>query len=138
MASYNSWQFLFTSESLCFDKNICLQPNESLYDQKPEESVPVVTSLFSSNPPLVSSSSRFEYVESIPAETSSLGPQVISHVSPPKSSNFFAEFEMESGFPKKSSSTSSKVQVNSGAFSAENFLLSSFVISCFTCFNIIL
>lgn len=102
-------------------RKLTSKPNESLYDQKPEEPVPVVTSLSSSNASHVSSSSRFEYVESIPAETSSRGPQVISHVSPPKSSNFFAEFDMESGFPKKSSSTSSKVQVDESNEARQKF-----------------
>jgi ADP-ribosylation factor GTPase-activating protein 2/3 len=58
--------------------------------------------------------SRFEYVDNVqPAELISGDPQVISHVSPPKSSSFFAEFGMDSGFPKKGSSNSSKVQVSS-------------------------
>ncbi|KAJ0982415.1 hypothetical protein J5N97_010670 [Dioscorea zingiberensis] len=97
------------------------KPNESLYDQKPEEPAPVVPSLPNSKKSHVSSSSRFEYVESIPAETSSGGPQVIDHVSPPKSSNFFAEFGMESGFQKKQSSTSSKIQVEESNEARQKF-----------------
>ncbi|KAM0951797.1 hypothetical protein DsansV1_C03g0029561 [Dioscorea sansibarensis] len=89
-------------------------PNESLYDRKPEESAPAATSLVNSSTVHVSSSSsRFEYVESISAEISSAGPQVIGHVSPPTSLNFFGEFGMESGSQKKHSSSSSKVQVSS-------------------------
>lgn len=94
-----------------------MQPNESLYDQKPEESAPDVSSSASSTTTLGSSfPSRFEYVESIPsAESISKGTQVIDHVAPPKSSSFFAEFGMDSGFPKKHVSTT-KVQVRAKPF----------------------
>ncbi|KAJ0982416.1 hypothetical protein J5N97_010671 [Dioscorea zingiberensis] len=98
------------------------KPNESLYEQKPEEPAPTVTSLANSSTSHVSSSSsRFEYVEGMPAETNSGGPQVIGHVSPPKSSNFFAEFGMESGSQKKHSSGSSKVQVQESNEARQKF-----------------
>lgn len=90
-----------------------MQTSESLYDQKPEEPVIPVSSL-SNNTPTAGSSfaSRFEYVDNVPsAEVNSGGAHVLSHVSPPKSSSFFADFGMDSGFPKKGSSHSSKVQV---------------------------
>jgi ADP-ribosylation factor GTPase-activating protein 2/3 len=97
-----------------------LQPSENLYDQKPEEPALPVTSTTNNNnnnnntKAGTSFASRFEYVDNVqPAEMISGGPQVISHISPPKSSSFFAEFGMESGFPKKGSSNYSKVQVSS-------------------------
>lgn len=85
-----------------------MQPNESLYDQKPEEPAPTVTltanATATSGP---SFPSRFEYVENVQsAETSSGGVQVIGHVLPPKSSSFFSEFGMDGGFQKKTSSLS--------------------------------
>lgn len=94
-------------------RKLTTKPNESLYDQKPEEPAPVITSLANSATTHVPSfSSRFEYPDNVPAaDTSSGGTQVISHVAPPKSSSFFAEFGIDSGFPKKSSSSSSKVQI---------------------------
>lgn len=96
-----------------------MQPNDSLYDQKPEEPVAPVT--FSSNStstptPTAGSSfaSRFEYVENVQfAETNHRGPQVIGHIAPPKSTSFFAEYGMDSAFSKKASLHSSKVQVSS-------------------------
>ena len=91
-----------------------MQPSENLYEQKPEEpSVPVSTS--TNNTPSVGSSfaSRFEYIENVQSsEMNSGGTHVLSHVSPPKSSSFFAEYGMDSGFQKKASSNSSKVQVS--------------------------
>ena len=92
-----------------------LQPNESLYDQKPEE-VPVqVPSSDSTSSTPKSFASRFEYTDNVqPAEISSGGARVLSHVSPPKSSNFFADYGMDSGFSKKTSSTLPKVQVSFG------------------------
>ncbi|OWM64141.1 probable ADP-ribosylation factor GTPase-activating protein AGD9 [Punica granatum] len=94
-------------------RKLTSKPSENLYDQKPEE--PVVPAPAPSNStPMAGPSlaSRFEYVENVQSsETSSGGTHVLSHVAPPKSSNFFAEFGMDSGFPKKGSSNSSKVQV---------------------------
>lgn len=89
-----------------------MQPNENLYDQKPEEPAPVSAPV-SANLRMSGQSfpSRFEYVENtLSAESSSGGPQALSHVTPPKSSSFFEDYGMDSGFQKKSTS-SSKVQV---------------------------
>lgn len=56
--------------------------------------------------------SRFEYVDNVQAaETGSGGNHVIGHVSAPKSSSFFSDYGMDSGFHKKTS-PSSKVQVS--------------------------
>lgn len=90
-----------------------MQPSESLYDQKPEEA-PVQVSTSANSTPAVGSSltSRFEYVDNVQAtEIGSGGTHVISHVSPPKSSSFFSDYGMDSGFQKKTSS-SSKAQVS--------------------------
>eukprot|EP00258_Populus_trichocarpa_P014315 XP_006368397.1 probable ADP-ribosylation factor GTPase-activating protein AGD8 [Populus trichocarpa] len=97
-------------------RKLATKPSENLYDQKPEEPALPVTSTTNNNnnntKAGTSFASRFEYVDNVqPAEMISGGPQVISHVSPPKSSSFFAEFGMESGFPKKGSSNYSKVQI---------------------------
>ena len=91
-----------------------MQPSESLYEQKPEEPPAPVPSTTNNNllagPSLTS---RFEYVENVQSsELNSGGSHVISHVAPPKSSSFFSDFGMDSGFPKKSGSSSSKVQVS--------------------------
>ncbi|KAL3649609.1 GTPase-activating protein 8 [Castilleja foliolosa] len=96
-------------------KKLTTKPSESLYDQKPEEvSVQVSSVNSSSNSSSAvtpSFTSRFEYTENNqPTDTSSGGSRV-GHVIPPKSSNFFAEYGMDNGFPKKSSSNSTKVQV---------------------------
>ncbi|GFP95696.1 probable ADP-ribosylation factor GTPase-activating protein agd9 [Phtheirospermum japonicum] len=96
-------------------KKLTTKPSESLYDQKPEETPVQVSSAdsSSSSSSAVGSSftSRFEYTDNgQPTETSSGGSRV-GHVIPPKSSTFFAEYGMDSGFPKKSSSNSTKVQV---------------------------
>ena len=59
-----------------------------------------------------SHTSRFEYVENVPSVVSSSEEnKAFGHVAPPKSSNFFGEFGMDSGHQKKFSSSSSKVQV---------------------------
>ncbi|KAJ6943007.1 ADP-ribosylation factor GTPase-activating protein AGD8 [Populus alba x Populus x berolinensis] len=96
-------------------RKLTVKPSENLYDQKPEEPalpVPSTTNNTTTTKSGTSFASRFEYVDNVqPAELISGGPQVISHVSPPKSSSFFAEFGMDSGFPKKGSSNSSKVQI---------------------------
>ncbi|KAG2680269.1 hypothetical protein I3760_11G091300 [Carya illinoinensis] len=92
-------------------RKLTTKSSESLYDQKPEEPAPVSST---SSTPTVGSSfvSRFEYLENVQsAENSSSGPHAISHVSPPKSSSFFTDFGMDSSFPKKAGSNSSKVQV---------------------------
>ncbi|XVE65300.1 hypothetical protein DITRI_Ditri07aG0169700 [Diplodiscus trichospermus] len=94
-------------------RKLTTKPSENLYDQKPEEPVVPVASSTNNAAPIGSTfPSRFEYVENVQStELNSDGPQVLSHVAPPKSSSFFAEFGMDSGFPKKSSSNSSKVQI---------------------------
>lgn len=82
--------------------------------EKHEESVVPVASSTNNTAPIGSSfPSRFEYVENVQStELNSGGSQVLSHVAPPKSSSFFAEFGMDSGFPKKAGSNSSRVQVS--------------------------
>ncbi|TYJ07815.1 hypothetical protein E1A91_A11G032500v1 [Gossypium mustelinum] len=91
------------------------KPSENLYEQKPEEPVVPVASSTNDIAPTGSSfpsRSRFEYVENVQSTVLNHGgPQVLNHVAPPKSSSFFAEFGMDSGFQKKSSSNSSKVQI---------------------------
>lgn len=103
-------------------RKLTTKPNESLYDQKPEEPAPVLASSISLAPMVGSSfPSRFEYAENTSAESSSSGTQVMSHVSPPKTSSFFSDFGMDSGFQKKSSSSSSKVQVQESNEAREKF-----------------
>ncbi|KAE8722205.1 putative ADP-ribosylation factor GTPase-activating protein AGD8 [Hibiscus syriacus] len=94
-------------------RKLTTKPSENLYEQKPEEPVAPVASSTNDIAPLGSSfPSRFEYVENVQSTDSNHGgPQVLNHVAPPKSSSFFAEFGMDSGFQKKSSSNSSKVQI---------------------------
>ncbi|KAF5735064.1 putative arf GTPase-activating protein [Tripterygium wilfordii] len=92
-------------------RKLTKKTSEDLYDQKPEEPVIPVASLTNTSTAGSSFTSRFEYVDTTqPAELSNSGPQAISHVSPPKSSSFFADFGMESGFQKKASSNSLKAQ----------------------------
>ncbi|XP_044503229.1 probable ADP-ribosylation factor GTPase-activating protein AGD8 isoform X2 [Mangifera indica] len=92
-------------------RKLTTKTSESLYDQKPEEpTAPVATSNSNTLSAGSSFASRFEYVENVQsAELSSGGPQVLGHVAPPKSSSFFADYGMDNGFQKKSSS--SKVQI---------------------------
>ncbi|XP_065878403.1 probable ADP-ribosylation factor GTPase-activating protein AGD8 [Euphorbia lathyris] len=86
--------------------------SENLYDQKPEEPAPPVPSSINNTPKAGTSfTSRFEYVDNVQSTEVISGPQVITHVSPPKSSSFFADFGMDSGFQKKSNLNSSKVQI---------------------------
>ncbi|KAK8360959.1 hypothetical protein V6Z11_A03G006200 [Gossypium hirsutum] len=94
-------------------RKLTSKPSENLYDQKPEERVVTVASPTNNTAPVSSTfPSRFEYVDNDQSsESSSGGPQILSHVAPPKSSSFFAEFGMDSGFQKKSSSNTSKVQI---------------------------
>ncbi|GFZ15447.1 ARF-GAP domain 9 [Actinidia rufa] len=94
-------------------RKLTTKPSENLYDQKPEEP-PIQTSTSTNSIPAAGSSftSRFEYVDNIQdVPMSSGGTHVINHVAPPKSSSFFAEFGMDSGFPKKTATDSSKIQV---------------------------
>ncbi|XP_022717750.1 probable ADP-ribosylation factor GTPase-activating protein AGD8 isoform X2 [Durio zibethinus] len=104
-------------------RKLTTKPSENLYEQKPEEPVVPVASSTNNAAPIGSSfPSRFEYVENVQStELNSGGPQVLSHVAPPKSSSFFAEFGMDSGFQKKSSSNSSKVQGSMAISSADLF-----------------
>ncbi|XP_061336861.1 probable ADP-ribosylation factor GTPase-activating protein AGD8 [Gastrolobium bilobum] len=96
-------------------RKLTKKPSESLYEQKAEEPPAPVSS--SSNNNLLTGpalTSRFEYVENV--QSSELnsgvgGTHLLSHVSVPKSSSFFADFGMDSSFPKKSGSNSSKVQI---------------------------
>ncbi|GAB2286628.1 GTPase-activating protein 8 [Dionaea muscipula] len=94
-------------------RKLTSKPNENLYDQKPEEpSVAVLTPSNNTTTIFPSFPSRFEYVENNQStEKNSGAPQVISHVAPPSSSSFFAEFGMESGLKKMGSSSSSKIQM---------------------------
>lgn len=105
-----------------------MQPSESLYDQKPEEPAPVVAPLARSSTTQTSTfSSRFEYLENLPStETVSGGFQVTGHVAPPKSSNFFSEFGMDSGFQRKPNSTPSKVEVQLSSLYLRNLVFSFF------------
>lgn len=110
-----------------------MQPKENLYDQKPEEPVPVIpaassTKITSSSSSAAGSSfaSRFEYFDEEQQSGGQSGTRVLSHVAPPKSSNFFNEYGMDTAFPKKSSSSSSKVQVKKRYQGQENKMISKF------------
>ncbi|KAL7166874.1 hypothetical protein ACSBR2_037524 [Camellia fascicularis] len=94
-------------------RKLTTKPSENLYDQKPEEpSVQVSTSTNSTPTDSSSFTSRFEYIDNFQdAPMSSGGTHVLSHVAPPKSSSFFSDFGMDSGFMKKSGSNSSKIQI---------------------------
>ncbi|CAM8906581.1 unnamed protein product [Rhodiola kirilowii] len=98
-------------------RKLTSKPNEDLYEQKPEEpSLPVIASAKTAKNTEstgASITSRFEYTEIVPSsDTSSGGKRIGGHVAPPSSSsNFFSDFGMGSGFSKKTSSNSSKVQV---------------------------
>ncbi|KAG7536158.1 ARFGAP/RecO-like zinc finger [Arabidopsis suecica] len=96
-------------------RKLTTKPKDNLYEQKPEEPVPVIPAASSTNDTSSAGSSfasRFEYFDDEQSGGQS-GTRVLSHVAPPKSSNFFNEFGMDSAFPKKSSSSSSssKAQV---------------------------
>lgn len=90
------------------------QSSETLYDQKPEESVVIpATSPSSAKSARSSFSSRFDYADSVQNREDYMSPQVVSHVAPPKSTGFFEEeLEMNNGggrFQKKPITSSSKV-----------------------------
>jgi ADP-ribosylation factor GTPase-activating protein 2/3 len=95
-------------------KKLTTKPNESLYDQKPEEPKPVLpsvttTSAAKSGPSL---HSRFEYVENEPSTDSKTGgAHITGHVAAPKTSNFFQEYGMDNGFQRKASTAASKAQI---------------------------
>ncbi|XP_077235080.1 putative ADP-ribosylation factor GTPase-activating protein AGD8 isoform X3 [Tasmannia lanceolata] len=106
-------------------RKLTTKPSESLYDQKPEEPAPAVTSSTNATTLLGASRtsfpSRFEYVENVQsAENGSGSAQTISHVLPPKSSSS-ADFGMDGGFQKKTSSGTSKVQSSTAISSADLF-----------------
>uniref|UniRef100_A0A1J3H3T8 Putative ADP-ribosylation factor GTPase-activating protein AGD9 n=1 Tax=Noccaea caerulescens TaxID=107243 RepID=A0A1J3H3T8_NOCCA len=95
-------------------RKLTTKPKENLYEQKPEEPLPVIPAASSTNNNTSSSAgssfaSRFEYLDE--EQSGGSGTQVLTHVAPPKSSNFFNEYGMNSAFTKKSSSSSSKAQV---------------------------
>jgi hypothetical protein len=94
-------------------RKLTTKSKDNLYEQKPEEPVPVIPAASPTNDTSAAGSSfasRFEYFDDEQSGGQS-GTRVLSHVAPPKSSNFFNEFGMDSAFPKKSSSSSSKAQV---------------------------
>ncbi|CAN8267271.1 unnamed protein product [Cochlearia groenlandica] len=94
-------------------RKLTTKSKEDLYEQKPEEPVHVIPAASSTNKTSSAGSSfasRFEYFDEEKSNGKS-GTQVLSHVAPPKSSNFFDDYEVNSGFSKKSSLASSKVQV---------------------------
>ncbi|CAN6909885.1 hypothetical protein Bca4012_078108 [Brassica carinata] len=96
-------------------RKLTTKPKENLYEQKPEEPVPVIPAVSSTKNTSSSSAgssfaSRFEYFDEEQSGGQS-GTRVLSHVAPPKSSNFFNEYGMDTAFSKKSTSSSSKVQV---------------------------
>ncbi|WCJ20646.1 ADP-ribosylation factor GTPase-activating protein AGD10 [Euphorbia peplus] len=86
--------------------------SENLYDQKPEVPAPPPVAPPMNNTPKAGTSftSRFEYVDNVENTEVISGPQVITHVSAPKSTSFFADFGMDSGFQKKSNSTKVQIQ----------------------------
>ncbi|XP_062200579.1 probable ADP-ribosylation factor GTPase-activating protein AGD8 [Phragmites australis] len=104
-------------------RKLTSKPSESLYEQKPEEPAPVLLPVTESTTARSKShTSRFEYVENAPsAGISSEDNQMIGHVAPPKSSNFFAEFGMDNVYHKKSTSSSSKVQVEESSEARQKF-----------------
>ncbi|XP_047177538.1 probable ADP-ribosylation factor GTPase-activating protein AGD8 isoform X1 [Vigna umbellata] len=93
-------------------RKLTKKTSESIYEQKPEEAPAPVPSSANNMPAGPALTSRFEYVENVQSsELNTGGSSVMSHVSPPKSSSFFADFGMDGGFPKKSGPSSSKVQI---------------------------
>lgn len=97
-------------------RKLTSKPTENLYDQKPEDPPTPVSSSVTNGTTVSSSVSRFDYVEnSQSSEVNSNGSPVLGHVAPPKASSFFSEFGMDphngGGYSKKSSSNSTKIQV---------------------------
>ncbi|CAN8325043.1 unnamed protein product [Cochlearia groenlandica] len=98
-------------------RKLTTKTKENLYEQKPEEVAPVIPAATSNNNGGSKSSggssyaSRFEYNDDLQSGGQNIGgTQVLSHVAPPKSSSFFSDFDMDSSFPKKSSSSKSQVE----------------------------
>eukprot|EP00252_Welwitschia_mirabilis_P013058 TRINITY_DN28876_c0_g1_i1.p1 TRINITY_DN28876_c0_g1~~TRINITY_DN28876_c0_g1_i1.p1 ORF type:complete len:407 (-),score=97.70 TRINITY_DN28876_c0_g1_i1:260-1480(-) len=87
-------------------RKLTTKPNASLYDQKPEEPVPSLTSPTTSTVVQDSSaSSRFTYKEeNTDVHSNGRGTNEAGHVPPPASHDFFAEFGMAVGGPKKMAS----------------------------------
>ena len=104
-------------------RKLTTKPSESLYEQKPEEPAPALPSVAESTTARSKShTSRFEYVENVPsAGSSSAENQAFGHVAPPKSSNFFGEYGMDSGYHKKSTSGASKMQVEESSEARQKF-----------------
>lgn len=104
-------------------RKLTTKPSESLYEQKPEEPAPALPSVAESTTARSKPhTSRFEYVENVPsAGSSSVENQAFGHVAPPKSSNFFGEYGMDSAYHKKSTSGSSKMQVEESSEARQKF-----------------
>ncbi|KAG8092653.1 hypothetical protein GUJ93_ZPchr0012g21756 [Zizania palustris] len=104
-------------------RKLTSKSNESLYEQKPEEPAPALPPVSENSTTRGKShTSRFEYLENIPSAGSiSEENQVTGHVAPPKSSNFFGEFGMDSGYQKKSASGPSKVQIEESSEARQKF-----------------
>ncbi|ESQ52133.1 hypothetical protein EUTSA_v10016748mg [Eutrema salsugineum] len=100
-------------------RKLTTKSSETLYDQKPEESVvipvtsPANSTLSAKSARSSSFSSGFDYFDSVQTRDQYMSsPQVVGHVAPPKSTGFFEEFEMNGGgFQNKPITSSSKVQV---------------------------
>ncbi|KAI3790920.1 hypothetical protein L2E82_04352 [Cichorium intybus] len=99
--------------------------DESLYDQKPEEPIPQVSTSASSTqtqpqPSTTTSyTSRFEYVDDFEDAEGPRSMNSTNHITTPKPSSFFAEYGMDTGFMRKSSSM--KVQGSAAISSADLF-----------------
>ncbi|XP_078438003.1 putative ADP-ribosylation factor GTPase-activating protein AGD8 [Wolffia australiana] len=94
-------------------RKLTAKPSESLYEQKPEEPAPAVSSTESTTTSFGSSlPSRFEYVDDMTSsKNAGDNSNVVRHVSPPRSSNFFEDYGMDGGFQKKKNANSSKMQI---------------------------
>ena len=99
-------------------KKLTTKSSETLFDQKPEESVVIAATYSANSSPSAKSarssfSTRFDYADSVQTKEQymSSGPQVFGHVAPPKSTGFFEEFEMNGGgvFQKKPITSSSRI-----------------------------
>ncbi|KAF8108928.1 hypothetical protein N665_0104s0238 [Sinapis alba] len=98
-------------------KKLTTKSSETLFDQKPEESVVIAATYSANSSPSAKSarssfSTRFDYADGVQTKEQymSNGPQVFGHVAPPKSTGFFEEFEMNGGgFQKKPMTSSSRI-----------------------------
>ncbi|KAL5973870.1 hypothetical protein ACLOJK_030528 [Asimina triloba] len=94
-------------------RRLTTKPNESLYDQMPEEPAPVVTSSTNAASTLNSSAfpSRFENVDNIPSTgTSPRSGQVVDYFALTKSPTFPSDYGLDGGYQKKRGSSPVKVQ----------------------------